>query len=321
MPKDNLKDDSVVVVDTTLSPTDTSSKSATSTKLPPHLINIPYPKGPSHEKQASWLSYTTTTWFDNTLRTGWRKTLEMDDLDEMTPDRRSQPLADEFEKLWKAQQPTPSIFKTLLTMYKSFLPLGFFKVIGDVAIASTALAMQGLVGSIVRSQNDPNASSTIAYLYACLFIVLTMTSSLLLVNVMQKSTTVGTSVRGMLISLVYRKALRFSGQSRSRFSVGKVLNLVSTDITRIEMAFNQIHFIWTAPLWFIVTFILVIYIIGPAGLAGIATMLLSIPFQAFMIKRLMNLRVKTASVADDRIKVNTHPYGFAKLLASSWTVC
>ncbi|KAJ3416858.1 hypothetical protein HDV05_008443 [Chytridiales sp. JEL 0842] len=280
----------------------------TSKELPPHLQNIPYPQGKNLNEKASFLSYITVTWFDQVLRKGWKKPLEMEDLAQLGDRLKSHSAANTFISLWNAEESQgrkPSILRILFSMNKSFAFVGLWKILGDVAIACTALVMQGLVGSIIKSQTPEGEGSKIAFLYAALFLILTMTSSFIVVNVMQKSISVGVAVKGLLSSVIYRKCLKLSGAGRAKFSSGKILNLISTDLGRIEMACNQIHLIWTSPLWFIVTFALVIYIIGPSGLAGIAIMLFSIPVQGYMIRKLMALRKTTATIADERIKLTS----------------
>ncbi|KAJ3279841.1 hypothetical protein HDU76_009375, partial [Blyttiomyces sp. JEL0837] len=122
---------------------------------------------------------------------------------------------------------------------------------------------------------------------------------------MQRGVTYGTSIKGQLTALVYRKSLRLSGIGRSLFPSGKVLNIVSTDLGRIELAANQINFVWTFPIWFCVTIGLLMRIIGPSGLAGVGLMVLCVPLQGFMIGRLMRIRKKSATIADDRIKLTS----------------
>ncbi|KAJ3103717.1 Multidrug resistance-associated protein 1 [Phlyctochytrium planicorne] len=270
------------------------------------------PLSVSPEERASFFSLLVVGWLDPLLRQGWKKPLEAHNLYPILPHRQAKPLADLFEEAWEKQTAdhsagkgkAPTVLGTTLKMfgYKLF-PWGFLKMIADACMASTSLLVQGLIRFLVQSvySSDPPPAWQ-GFLYALGFMALTFTASVLNAYVMQTSCAIGVSIKGMLTAALYRKSLRLSGSGRAKFPSGTMLNLVSTDLGRIEMAFTQINFIWTFPMWFLVTVILMTRIIGWQGLVGIGVMLMFLPLQWFMIRKLMHLRKETAEVADTRMK-------------------
>ncbi|CAG8764201.1 18855_t:CDS:2 [Racocetra persica] len=54
--------------------------------------------------------------------------------------------------------------------------------------------------------------------------------------------------RTILITAIHRKVLVLSGKARNLFSNGKIINLMSTDTSRIDFACTYFHIIWAAPI-------------------------------------------------------------------------
>lgn len=79
--------------------------------------------------------------------------------------------------------------------------------------------------------------------------------------------------------LIYRKALRILKSSTQEGQNGKIINLLSNDLAKFEVAFLYIHEIWKGPLQ-AVLFMVVIYMqMGIAGVVGLIFLLAFIPLQ------------------------------------------
>ncbi|KAI9357930.1 P-loop containing nucleoside triphosphate hydrolase protein [Zopfochytrium polystomum] len=310
-----------------------STKSSPS-PAPPNPPPPPSPDsiaGTSPEATASFASLWTTSWYTALLRTGWQKPIVESDLFPILPERRSDPLANEFERLWDEEmdriqashrahpQPAgffrtskkqrsraaPSVFWICVRIFWRLPLWGILKMMADAAMACTSLMMRGLVQFLVSSQQPNPPDAYVGFMYAVGLLLLNSLSSLFTSNVAQRGAIFGVAVKGQLTAAIYRKALRLSGLSRSRFNPGMILNMVSTDLGRIELAFNQLNFTWTFPSWFIITAVLLLRIIGISGLAGLALMVLCVPLQGYMIGRLMRIRKRAAGIADERIKLTS----------------
>ncbi|KAJ3331898.1 hypothetical protein HDU76_001930 [Blyttiomyces sp. JEL0837] len=271
----------------------------------------------SPEATASILSIWTMSWFDKLLRIGWKQPLQQSDLFPILPSRESSLLADEFDRRWNEQsindtKKKPSVLGITISMHWKLLLYGLLRVSSDACQASAPLLLQGLIQFLVSSQQSQNAGSVQdpppawkGFLYAFGMFALNVYASIVNVNVMQRGVIVGTAIKGQITASIYRKSLRLSGIGRSLFPSGKVLNLVSTDLGRIEQAANQLNNVWTVPFWFLVTVGLLVRVIGPSAFAGIALMVVCVPLQGHMIGRLMRIRTKAAAITDERIKLTS----------------
>ncbi|WVQ79499.1 hypothetical protein IAT38_001598 [Cryptococcus sp. DSM 104549] len=113
----------------------------------------------------------------------------------------------------------------------------------------------------------------------------------------------GKKVRSSLITMISRKAMRLSGKSRVKMTNGKLTTMVSVDCSSIDAAA-----IWTVdPIAATSTLCLMIGLlinnIGYSALAGIATVLLTVPLQTFMFKRIAKLREAQTEIIDSRVRL------------------
>lgn len=69
-------------------------------------------------------------------------------------------------------------------------------------------------------------------------------------------------------ALIYRKALTINKGAGSSNSLGQMVNMLSNDVIRLDLACHFIHFIWVAPLQLIMVLIITWYAMGPSTLAG-----------------------------------------------------
>ncbi|KAJ3291731.1 hypothetical protein HDU79_002076 [Rhizoclosmatium sp. JEL0117] len=281
-----------------------ASASSSLPKAPSGHHSISEPHLPSLEEQASPLSRLTNSWFDTLVKKGWKKPLEMEDLYCINESQRSLPLVEEFEARLAAT-PGATVLSTLVKMYWWYPVYGVGKIAADLCMTMTSLVMKAFLTSIIASQGANPPETHVPFLYAIGFFLLTMTASLLNASVFHHSSRIAIGVKGMLTTSVYRKSLRLNGVGRAMFSSGKLLNIVSTDIGRIEQTVNQLQMTWTAPIYFLVTIAILMVIIGTPGLAGVAFLLLCLPVQGYMIRRLMRLRGMVAPITDKRIKLSS----------------
>lgn len=55
-------------------------------------------------------------------------------------------------------------------------------------------------------------------------------------------------LRGTLISSIFRQAAAFDHRERNKWTVGKLMTLMTSDVNRIDYAANQAPSLWAAPL-------------------------------------------------------------------------
>ncbi|VVC94160.1 unnamed protein product [Leptidea sinapis] len=105
-------------------------------------------------------------------------------------------------------------------------------------------------------------------------------------------------------SLIYRKVLRMSQLSLGDVAAGKLVNLLSNDVARFDLAFMFLHYIWLVPLQLGIVMYFLYDIGGYAPFVGLfGVILLILPIQATLTKYTATIRRVVAERTDRRIKL------------------
>lgn len=129
-----------------------------------------------------------------------------------------------------------------------------------------------------------------------------------------RSTSTGVLLRGGLITAIYDRSLRLTTRARTTLTNGKLVNHISTDVSRIDFCCGFFHMAWSAPVQMAVCLVLLLINLGPSALAGFAFFVLCTPVQTRVVKRLMGLRQKAMHWTDRRAKLLQELLGGMKII-------
>lgn len=93
---------------------------------------------------------------------------------------------------------------------------------------------------------------------------------------------VGTRMRLGCCGLLYRKALGLSKSATNEGVSGKLINIMSNDLTRFEYALAFLHDIWKGPMEAILFGYFIYREIGISAIIGMAFLLSFIPLQGMV---------------------------------------
>ena len=85
--------------------------------------------------------------------------------------------------------------------------------------------------------------------------------------------------------------------------VGETINLMSIDTQRFMDLTQNISQIWSSPLMIILCQYFLWQYLGPSSLAGLALMVITIPVDTVIAKKLKKLQISNMKNKDERIKV------------------
>ncbi|XP_031329087.1 multidrug resistance-associated protein 4-like [Photinus pyralis] len=110
-------------------------------------------------------------------------------------------------------------------------------------------------------------------------------------------------VRAGCCALIYRKALKLSRTALGESAAGKVVNLLSNDVSRFDVASVFVHHMWVAP----TTAVIVMYLLWKeadyCGLIGMIPIFLICPLQSYTGKLTSKYRRQTAYKTDQRVRL------------------
>ncbi|KAH9068492.1 ABC transporter [Lactarius deliciosus] len=200
-----------------------------------------------------------------------------------------------------------------------FWSSGILKVAGDTAQVTSPLILKHLIKFATESYVAhregllaPGVGRGIAL--AIGLVILQLFGSLCQHHFFYRSASSGVLVRGGLITAIYSRSLRLTTGSRARLSNGRLVNHISTDVSRIDFCCGFFHMSWTAPIQLGICLGLLVSNLGPSALAGFSVFIILTPIQGKIMKSLFRIRRKTMEWTDKRAKLLQELLGGMKLI-------
>ncbi|KPI93322.1 putative multidrug resistance-associated protein lethal(2)03659 [Papilio xuthus] len=240
---------------------------------------------------------------------GNRRDLEEEDLVPTTPDYHSRTVGDKLERNWlieeanaKATGRKPSLVTALTrTFFWSFIPGGISQLLSVGIRTAIPLLFAELLS--YWSVNSTTSKSTAAY-YAIGMILGNWVAAFFGHHGNFLCQQFGMKLRVAISSLMFRKIMRMNNGALGETTAGKVVNLLSNDLQRFDLAFLFLHYIWIIPLQLAAVCYLGYMQAGYAALIGLAALLiLALPIQGLLGKILGKFRFRTAVKTDARVKL------------------
>ncbi|NXL55713.1 MRP7 protein, partial [Chordeiles acutipennis] len=182
-----------------------------------------------------------------------------------------------------------------------FYSLGLLKLAGNLLGFSGPLLLNLLV-NFMESRQEPLSHGV---LYALGLFAGSFLGAVLRNQFSYEVNKVMLMVRAAIISAIYRKALRVSSTSLTCFTVGEIVNFMSTDTDRLINFCLSFHEVWSLPFQFAITLYLLYQQVGVAFLGGLALALLLVPINKVIANRIMMNNKEMLIHKDTRVKLMT----------------
>jgi ABC-type multidrug transport system fused ATPase/permease subunit len=265
---------------------------------------------PNPREKANPISVLLFWWTVNLFKKGYSKDLVEEDLYNPLKTDASEYLGDKLEAQWERQlkrthqsgKKKPSLLKALaLTFPREYTKLGILHVLNDLGIRLFQPILLGWFLGYFKPDSETKKED--AYLFAGGIILLTILSMLMFNHFTVGAFHIGMRVRAACCSLVYRKSLRLSRTALGETAAGKVVNLLSNDVSRFDMVSIFLHSMWTAPLSAVIITYFLFVNAGYSGLIGIGIVFLIVPLQTYTGRLTSIYRRRTAIRTDERVRL------------------
>ncbi|XP_026734455.1 probable multidrug resistance-associated protein lethal(2)03659 isoform X2 [Trichoplusia ni] len=252
-------------------------------------------------------------WYTRPIFAKGRKgQLSISDVYRCTPGHRATPRGDAMGIEWKKQLEKrdkgkePSLLRAIIQAYGlKFIIANIIYAIVDAAIRlSIPMCLEGLINYF--SPSHAGIKPNEAYLYAIGVVGFMALSASLVHPMLLWLLDMAMKVRVACGSLIYRKLLRLdltAGGKASEGLAGHVVNLLTTDAQRFDMASLFMVDLVRTPIESTLIVYLMYRQIGVATLIGVAFLLMFIPLQGYLGKISSKLRRQTAVRTDNRIRL------------------
>ncbi|NXK16365.1 MRP3 protein, partial [Arenaria interpres] len=317
---------------------------------PPFFSPVNTDPNPCPELTSGFLSRLTFWWFTSMAILGYKRPLEDKDLWSLNEDDTSKIIVQQLSKEWdkekaeckqkedvtymkksnhvlnhvgdgpeeaevlirdKKRNRKPSFLKALLRTFGPYFLIGsFFKLIQDLLSFVNPQLLSVLIGFI----KNKDAPTWWGFLIAALMFICAVLQTLILHQHFQYCFVTGMRLRTGITGVIYRKSLVITNSAKRSSTVGEIVNLMSVDAQRFMDLMTFLNMLWSAPLQIFLALYFLWQTLGPSVLAGVAVMVLLIPFNSAIAMKTRAFQVEQMRYKDSRIKLMNEILGGIKVL-------
>ncbi|CDH53089.1 multidrug resistance-associated protein 1 [Lichtheimia corymbifera JMRC:FSU:9682] len=251
----------------------------------------------------------TFSWMTPLMRLGYQKPLIMDDLWNLKEDDQSAVIGDIFQKAWDREAKktkNPSLLRVLIkTVGGPFLFAAFFKGLQDILQFTQPMLLSALI-TWVAQYSESDGQGVPAYrgvLIALGMFFTAVVQTMVLHQYFHRCFTTGMRLRAALVTAIYRKTLVLSNGSRQQSTVGEIVNHMSVDAQRLMDLCTYFHIAWSGPFQIVIALVLLWRTMGPSIWAGVAILVLAVPLNTYLAKKMRTLQKRQMGNKDARVKL------------------
>ncbi|KAL6475247.1 hypothetical protein MHYP_G00162870 [Metynnis hypsauchen] len=328
---------------------------------PPLFSSVVTDPNPCPESTAGFLSRMTFWWFTSMAIKGYKNPLETKDLWSLNKQDSSDTVVPELLREWEVEKSKaqsteqdvngqavyskagteanhvevspeevevllsdrkksrqPSFLRALLRAFGPYFLIGSaFKLLQDLI---TFINPQ-LLRLLIEFTKEKGVPSWWGFSLAFLMFGCALLQTLILHQHFQYCFVTGMRLRSAIIGAIYRKSLVITNEAKRSSTVGEVVNLMSVDAQRFMDLTTFLNMLWSAPVQIVLALFFLWQTLGPSVLAGVAVMILLIPFNAVIAMKTRTYQVEQMQYKDARIKLmNEILNGMKVLKLYAWEV-
>ncbi|XP_055893890.1 multidrug resistance-associated protein 1-like isoform X1 [Biomphalaria glabrata] len=303
----------------------------------------------SPENTASFPSKITFHWMSSYIWKGYRHYLKPEDIWDLPEHFKSQQVVPSFLEAWEKEKwkqylgnrqlvssssessgsedltllsehvkpkenPTDksSLLKVLfLTYAPELLRAHLFRLAADLIQFLLPLLTRSLINYVQKKETHTVWQ---AYALVTCFFVVSFIHSLLFNQNSYRGSCVGMKVKTGLISAVYRKSLSMSNETKKKFTVGTIVNLMSLDCQVLQDVTSNLYLLVSTPVQIGVAFYFLNNALGVSFVAGVAVIVALIPLNAKVSLLAKRAQSEQLTVKDERLRTMNEMLNGIKVL-------
>ncbi|KAH8797969.1 multidrug resistance-associated protein [Xylogone sp. PMI_703] len=290
------------------------------------IPDIPTERTASTEQNASFWRLLTFAWLSPLMNTGYKRHLERNDI-WLVPDSRAiQSLQGRVKNSFKERVSVRSRLPLTWALYETFkfdLWLGgicqflvsILQVMAPFTLRYLIKFAKDAYNASHLNQKPPPTAVGIGYVLG--ITVMQILQSFASSHSYYRGMLLGGQIRSTLVALILDKSLKLSRRAKAGgkpegqewkadtegWSNGRIMNLISTDASRIEQACGVFHLVWTSPIQIVLTVALLVYNLGYNALAGVAVLVCGLAALTNVMRFLTTSRAAINKITDQRVDI------------------
>ncbi|KAK2463720.1 hypothetical protein APHAL10511_004471 [Amanita phalloides] len=256
---------------------------------------------------ANLYSKLSFSWLTPLMQKGVAQFLTEDDLPPLKPSDESERLGQHLEEALKKH----TLWKALFVAYGPHYAIAaLLKIIQDCFAFLQPQLLRWLLAYISRHQDarfdllrqEPRPSALEGFAIALTMFLSAVVQTATLNQYFQRAFETGMRVRAGLVTEIYKKALVLSNDERSR-ATGDIVNLMSVDATRLQDLCTYGLISLSGPFQITLAFISLYDLLGWAAFVGVTVMIVSIPLNTYIARRLKKMQEQQMKNRDRRTRL------------------
>ncbi|XP_044753081.1 ATP-binding cassette sub-family C member 4-like isoform X2 [Coccinella septempunctata] len=221
---------------------------------------------------------------------------------------RSELLGDRLERSWNEQMKTTGRKKKKFAIFKSILDAFWREIVTIVVIATIEVVLriaEPVCLGFLLSYFQPHSTMSKQEVILWTIGMLAANGLRVIAYAQQRYQTLHTSmkIRVSCSNLIYRKVLRLRSTTLQEDGGGKIVTLISNDLSRFDMRTELINYVYTAPIVVVAVTIIVYHQFGVSGLVGVAFIFMISLIQAFFAHYVSSFQLMTSVLTDERMRL------------------
>ena len=165
----------------------------------------------------------------------------------------------------------------------------------------------------------PTASTLYPYCLALVLLFMQILATFLYNKQFELAQRTGYRLRTGMSLVLFRKYFKLSNSSRKVYSVGKIVNISSTDTLKVDLACQYFHMMWCSITLLMGAFAIIYVFLGPATLVGTGIIIVYLPIQWYLSQLTSEYRRATNVWTDQRMKfIHESIKGIRAIKAYGW---
>lgn len=262
---------------------------------------------------ANIFSQLTFGWITPMMITGYKKSLTEDDLWALPREDQADAIGHRMQAKWDAQlkkaaasggKKKPSLAWAVAQAFGApYLLATILKFVQDILQFLQPQLLRRLLDFVETYNSNRPEPAYHGYIIAAGMFVCSLAQTAFLHQYFKHVFETGQRVRGGLIAVVYSKSLVLSNEERGGRATGDIVNLMSTDVTRLQdvSAYGLIAI--SGIFQIVLAFVSLYGLLGWPMFAGVAVMILSIPANTFLARYSTKLQRAQMKNKDQRTRM------------------
>ncbi|PWA03531.1 hypothetical protein BB558_000317 [Smittium angustum] len=244
------------------------------------------------------------------LSTGKKRVLRINDMWELPEYLRLEEANSRFEKEWEKEMVkypnNPNMWRVILRCYGGVISVSMlYKFIRDVLGFSQTLIFSQLLAFVssyafVHSVHQPIAKG---FILSVAMLLTSVVQSIFMHQYFHLSFYTGINVKNVLTTAVYKKSLNLSNSARQSMTTGEIFNRMTVDAQRISDIISYVNIVWSGPLQILIAVALLYNAIGPSAFTGVGIMMIGLPINVIIGRRMQKLQKAQMKNKDRRVRL------------------